>query len=318
MTRRLYSESGQAIVVMLLFLVVLLGGVALTLDVGSWYREHRQAQQTADAAALAGAEVLPGDPAQALTLAQSYAGLNGGGINPSGGVAFQGDFQANDTLTVKVTRTAPGFFSKIFGIDSVNVHATATARAAVPIDVRWAAPIVVNKAHPDLSGPGCPCFKQDTTIPLGKVGAPGSFDLVDLSKYAQAFAGLCTGGAGSGNAGSSTLGSWIQSGFSAYLNLGCYSSDPGADFDSAEITNAMTARIGTDMLFPVYDALSGNGSNAQYHIIGWAGFHVEGFTAQGNNGSVSGYFTQVIWDGIQSTTAPTGNNFGVYTIALIN
>ena len=136
MTRRLHSESGQAIVVMVLFLVVLIGGAAVALDVGSWYREHRQAQLTADAAALAGAQVLPSDAAQATTLAQSYADQNGGGINPSGGIAFQDDFQPNDTLTVHVTRTAPGFFSKLFGIDSVNVHATATVRAAVPIDVR--------------------------------------------------------------------------------------------------------------------------------------------------------------------------------------
>jgi hypothetical protein len=317
-TRRVQSESGQAVVVMLLFLVTLLGGVALALDVGSWYREHRQAQQTADAAALSGAQVLPGDPTQALSLAQSYADQNGGGINPSGGIALQGDFTPNDTLTVKVTRTAPGFFSKLFGIDSVNVHATATARSAVPIDVRWAAPIVVNKAHPDLSGPGCPCFNQETTIPLGKNGAPGSFGLIDLEKYAPDSSGACTGSSGGGNAGASTLGDWIQSGFSAYLNIGCYSSDPGAKFSSSNIGGAMTARIGTDLLFPVYDALTGTGANAQYHIIGWAAFHVDGFTAHGNSGSVTGYFTQVIWDGIQSTTAPTGNDFGVYTIALIN
>ena len=131
---------------------------------------------------------------------------------------------------------------------------------------------------------------------------------------------MCTGGSGSGNAGSSTLGSWILSGFSAYLNLGCYSSDPGADFDSAEIQDAMTARIGSVMLFPVYDALTGNGSNAQYHIIGWAGFlPSKASPPTATTGSVTGYFTQVIWDGIQSvTTAPTGPNFGVYTVALIN
>ena len=69
----------------------------------------------------------------------------------------------------------------------------------------------------------------------------------------------------------------------------------------------MTARLSTDMLFPVYDTLTGSGSNAQYHIIGWAAFHLEDFNTHGNNGSVAGYFTQVIWDGIQSTTAPSGN-----------
>lgn len=318
MTRSFHSESGQAVVVMILFLIVLVGGVALTLDVGSWYREHRQAQQTADAAALAGAQVLPSAPAEALALAQTYANKNGGGVNAAGGIVFRSDFEPNDTVVVKVTRTAPGFFSKLFSIDSVNVHAAATARAAVPIDVRWAAPIVVNKLHPELSGPGCPCFDQDTTIPLGKKGAPGSFGMLDLEKYAPASSGACTGSTGGGNAGASTLGNWIQYGFSAYLNIGCYSSDPGAKFNSSNVGDAMTSRIGTDMLFPVYDSLTGNGANAQYHIIGWAAFHLQGFDSHGNSGSVTGYFTQVIWDGIQSSTAPSGNDFGVYTIALIN
>ena len=308
MTRRVRSESGQVVVIMLLFLTALIGGVALTLDVGSWYREHRQAQQTADAAALAGAQVLPAAPDQALGLAQTFADKNGGGVNASGGITFLSSFEPNDTVVVKVTRTAPGFFSKLFGIDSVNVHATASARAAVPIDVRYAAPIVVNVLHPDLAGtPGCPCFNSDTSIPLGKDGAPGSFGLIDLLQGDK------------GNAGSSTLGQWIQTGFGGYLDLGYYDSDPGAKFESTDIGAALTARIGTDLLFPVYDSLTGTGANAQYHIIGWAAFHLESFTAHGNVGSVNGYFTQVIWDGIQSATAPAaGSDFGVYSIALIN
>ncbi len=172
---RLRNESGQAIVVIALFLVVSIGGIALTLDVGSWYREHRQAQTTADAAALSGAQSLPGEHHAGDERLQSYAGQNGGGVDPTGGITFRSDFEPNDTVIVHVTRTAPGFFSKLFGIDSIQVHAHAAARSAVPEDVRWAAPIVVNKLHPDLSGPGCPCFNPNTTIPLGKNGAPGSF-----------------------------------------------------------------------------------------------------------------------------------------------
>jgi hypothetical protein len=94
-------------------------------------------------------------------------------VDAVGGIAFRSDYEPNDTVVVKVTRTAPGFFSRLFGIDSTQVHATAAARSAVPMDVRWAAPIVVNKHHPMLSGPNCPCFGQQTTIPLGKNGAPG-------------------------------------------------------------------------------------------------------------------------------------------------
>jgi uncharacterized membrane protein len=59
---RLRSQVGQAFVLMTLSLAVVMGMAALVLDVGSWFRTDRRLQQTADAAALAGAEMLPYDP----------------------------------------------------------------------------------------------------------------------------------------------------------------------------------------------------------------------------------------------------------------
>lgn len=307
MIRRLRSESGQALMVSTVFITVLLGSVALTLDVGSWYREHRQAQTTADAAALAGAQSLPNDPIAAKSAAQTFASNNGGGIDATNGITFQSQVGINDTVVVKVTRVAPGFFSKLFSIDSATVHATAAARSAVPIDVKWAAPIVVNKLHPMLAGPGCPCFGQTTTLPLGKTGAPGAFALVNLD--------LSINGA----VGASTVGSWIQRGFDAYLPLGDYFSDPGAKWNDGPIQDALAARFGTDLLFPVYDTLNGGGSNAGYHVIGWVGFHLlSDVNGGGDSGSITGYFTKVIWDGIQSSTGSNSPDYGVHSIALVN
>jgi putative Flp pilus-assembly TadE/G-like protein len=311
MIARLRSESGQALAVTALFLSATLGASALTVDVGSWYREHRQAQTTADAAALAAAQSLPADPSQASAAAYTYAGKNGGGIDPTG-VTFRSDFALNDTVIVKVTRTAPGFLSKLFGIDSTPVHAKAAARAATPLDARWAAPIVVNKLHPllsgtDLSGNKCPCFNQVTTIPLGKTGAPGAFALVNLDNSS-----------GPGTIGASTLGDWITHGFNAYLPLGDYLSDPGAKWNDGPIQSSLNFRNYSDLLFPVYDTLTGGGANAEYHIVGWVAFHLLDETATGTSGSITGYFTKVIWDGIQSSTAPGGTDYGVRTIALVN
>jgi hypothetical protein len=308
MTRRLRSESGQALVVTVVFMVCLLGGVALTLDVGSWYREHRQAQTTADAAALAAAQMLP-NTATAKSTAQDYADKNGGGIDAASGVTFSSSTEPNDTITVHVTRTAPGFFSKLFSIDSTSVHAHAAARTGVPIDVRWVAPIVVNKLHPMLAGPGCPCFgpSNETTLPLGKTGAPGAFALVNLDDSIN------------GAVGASTVGQWIQKGFSAYLPLGDYLSDPGAKWNDGPIQSALQLRYGTDLLFPVYDTLSGGGANAGYHVIGWVGFHLESdVNGGGDSGSITGYFTQVIWDGIQSSSGSSSPDFGVHSIELVN
>jgi len=53
MNARLNSSRGQATVLTLVFLAVLLGMAALVLDIGSWYRADRNTQSTADSAALA-------------------------------------------------------------------------------------------------------------------------------------------------------------------------------------------------------------------------------------------------------------------------
>jgi len=316
---RLRAESGQALVVTVVFMLCLLGGVALTLDVGSWYREHRQAQTTADAAALAAAQFLPNQDT-ATTTAQDYADKNGGGIDAVKGVTFDNYLQPSDTVTVRITRTAPGFFSKLFSIDSASVHARAAARTGVPIDVRWAAPISVNKLHPMLSGVDvatnkpCPCFGPDhvTTLPLGKTGAPGAFALVNLDDSST------------GTIGASTLGQWISKGFSAYLPLGDYLSDPGAKWNDGPIQDALSLRFDTDLLFPVYDTLTGSGANAEYHVIGWVAFHLLADTSGGSvsgggvSGSITGYFTQVIWDGIQSARGSSSPDFGVHSIQLVN
>ena len=317
MTHRLRSDSGQALVVMVVFMLCLLGGVALTLDVGSWYREHRQAQTTADAAALAAAQFLP-NTVTAKSTAQTYADKNGGSLDAVNGVAFTKGQLDNDTVTIHVTRTAPGFFSKLFSIDSATVHAHAAARSGVPVAARWAAPIAVNRLHPMLSGTGCPCFgpSNQTTLPLGKTGAPGAFALVNLDDSI------------SGAVGASTLGQWISKGFDGYLKLtddgGDYLSDPGAKWNDGPIQDALQLRYASDLLFPVYDTLAGTGSNAEYHVIGWVAFHLltdaSGGSVSGGgvSGSITGYFTQVIWDGIQSTGGSTDPDFGVHSIELVN
>lgn len=118
------NDRGQAAVVTVVFLVVLLGMASLVLDVGSWFREQRATQATADASALAAAQELPDSTFDAAVLAEQYLAKNGGG---SADVDFSSDSVANDTVTVKVERDAPSVFARLFGIDSVTVNAKATA-----------------------------------------------------------------------------------------------------------------------------------------------------------------------------------------------
>jgi hypothetical protein len=309
--RNLRDESGQVMVLTALFMVVMIGMTAFVVDVGSWFRAQRATQSTVDAAALAGAQALPSDPAAATSLAISYGDKNGGGV-AGASITITSKYQPNDTIRISTTKSAPGFFSSVLGIGGVTVGAHASAIAGVPSQAEYVAPIVVNIKHPELSGPGCPtaCFgpTHETTLPLGKTGAPGAFDLLNLNQDQT-----------TGTVGASTMADWIQNGFSKYLPLGGYFSDPGAKYNGSEIGNALAARAGTDLLFPVYDTLLNQGSNATYHIIAWVGFHLLSGTLQGNSGTLDGYFTKVIWQGIVPAGGPSNTpDLGVRSVALVD
>jgi Flp pilus assembly protein TadG len=308
MTTRLRGEAGQAMVLTAVFILILVGLCGIVLDVGSWFRQQRVSQATVDAAALAGAQALPLNPGGAVTLATQYASDNGGVAGAT--FTVSSPYGPNSAITVDKTTTADGMFSKLFGFSVVTVHTKATAIAEVPTEIWGAAPIVVNITHPMLSGPGCPCFNTPTTIPLGKNGAPGSFAMVDLVY-----------GDTTGTVGSSTMASWVDNGFQHYLPLGVYFSDSGAKFDDSKIQAALAGKYGTDLLFPVYDTLTGTGTNAEYHVIGWASFHLQLVQASGTGGTLSGYFDRVVWEGVAPPDPSANDNIpdlGVYTTALID
>jgi hypothetical protein len=301
------DERGQSAVYVVVFLTVLIGMAAAVLDVGSWYRADRAAQAAADATALAGAQDLPSNPGQAQLTAMSYANKNGGGVSPSD-ILISNTKGPNDTITVHVTRPAPGFFSKIFGVASINVHAKAAARSFIPGSTKYVAPIVVNIMHPKLSGGGCPCYgpSNQTILPLGKTGAPGAFNLINLNNDST------------GTVGASQLADWINTGYQDYLDLREYYSDPGTKWNNSTIQDALNQRIGTEILFPIFDVLQGTGSNAQYRVIAWVGFHLTAKTVTGGDtGSIQGWFTRVIWTGLEASGG-TPPDFGVRTVILID
>ncbi len=101
------------------------------------------------------------------------------------------------------------------------------------------------------------------------------------------------------------------------MPLNWYFSDPGAKFNSSQVKSAMQARVGDELLFPVYSDTRGGGANFEYYVIGWVGFHLTGFTAQGNGGTVSGWFERVIWEGIETEAADEESDFGTRVVALV-
>ena len=139
-TRR--SERGQALIIFVLAAGVLFGFVAMTIDVGLILHQRRVLQNTADAAALAGAMELPESPGLAYDKAQQWAELNG--IDVSSGDQMEITVNtADNTVSVRVERETSFIFGRVLGLVSTGVHADATARVGSPLSLSGVLPFGV-------------------------------------------------------------------------------------------------------------------------------------------------------------------------------
>lgn len=306
------KERGQALVLTVMLLMGLLGMTAFVVDVGSWFRAQRDAQVVADAAALAGAQALPDSPDEARALAQQYAAKNG---IDAPAIGFSSSGGRVDTIHVDVRRDTPGFFAKVFGIDAVNVGAKAAAKAFVPGAVRWVAPITVNYLHPMLNCNPQPCYgpQYPTEIELdhlhkpGSGSAAGSFALISLNDD---------------DLDADTLSLWLLKGYDGFMELSKdrgddYRAAPSANFNNGQFQSALEQRKGTEMLFPIYKKISGSGSTAEYEIIGFVSFVVVKVIGGGSAQKLQGYFTKVVWEGIEASSGSPASDYGVRSIELI-
>ncbi|MDQ2982310.1 MAG: pilus assembly protein TadG-related protein [Actinomycetota bacterium] len=299
------NQKGQATVLTLVFLVALLAMAAFVLDVGSWYRADRHAQATADAAALAGAQVLPEDPAKASALAQSYVSKNGGGTAT---VKFKTKTRPNDAISVEIKKKQPAYFSKALGFGSATVGAHALAQAAVPAKALNVAPITIGSDNPQLKC-GAPCYGRQTNLialPTGNYsGNMTNFELVDLAKNG-------------GRQSSTTLANWLRQGYNGYVQPGSYPGVSSTQFNSPEFRQAMLDMRGKEIVVLIHTNATGNEgqAGALYTEVGWAGFVITDFNGSGAQGTLVGYFTSVNTGGVGSTD-PKAPYYGVRTISLL-
>jgi hypothetical protein len=213
-------------------------------------------------------------------------------------------WRPNDTITVDAQATAPSYFLKVLGINSATVKATGVARAEVLGGAWGAAPFAIINTQPELIGclPAPACIGVPTKLTLGLVG-PGGFNIINID-------------GSRGGSGQTTLADWILNGCDCQTTTPSWLySDAGAKFNSSEVKSAMDARLESNMLFPVYDTTQSGGTNLQYHIIGFAGFHVTDYKFKGSGGEIDGSFVHVDWQGSGSGTG--SNYFGATTTQLV-
>lgn len=299
MLRLLREEKGATIVVVALCITVMIGFAALVIDVSNLYLNKTRLVNLADAAALAGAQDLPGDPQAAADSAYSYAARNG----MASDVVRVSIDSSNTVLTVNASRIVPFFFAAIFDMTSGNVSARAVAAIRPIGGVSGVVPFGVVRQN----------FIYGTPYILKEGGGSG---------YNGNFAALALGGNGS-----PIYQTNIKQGYQRQLKIGDWVStetgnmsgptsegveyrmalDPNAAFETVEESS------GRILIIPIIDSLEVNG-RSDVLIVGFAAFFLQGVGGRGSDNYVTGQFMQMVVPGDISTGVA---NYGLYTSTLI-
>jgi hypothetical protein len=128
------GEQGFVLVYFAMLLLVLMAMAGFGVDIGSWYLRSSQIQRAADAAALAGVVWMPGNFAQAQTVAVDTAKRNGfDDTDPNISVTVEPDPASDRRLRVTIADLSiKRYFSQVF-ISNVTQTRAATAEYVLPI-----------------------------------------------------------------------------------------------------------------------------------------------------------------------------------------
>ncbi|HLM06781.1 MAG TPA: pilus assembly protein TadG-related protein [Blastococcus sp.] len=286
--RRLENERGASAVVLSLLLVPMLGFAAIAVDVGALYAEKARLQVAADAAALAVAQDCSrGACGDMLATAQALITANDGEGTAARPVL------SSAPLSVTVTGSTPKehWFAPVLGYESTAVSATATVgwggpsqgTAVLPLTFSWC-------EFEQMTGGGLPSGTTVRTIYFTKTSnttgctgpsnnvVPGGFAYLDTDP------GKC--------AATTAMGAQ-------------WTSKTGNSVPSACSTGDFSKWVGRTVLLPLFDESGLTGTNAWYHVYGYAAFQLTGYSlggqydttpkpCNGNERCIAGYFTRFV------------------------
>ncbi len=147
------TSEGQTLVFVGVALIALFALTGFALDMATILQMRRELQASSDAAALAGAQLLPDSPT-AISTANNFSGISGAKNTYPGKpvVTMDAGYPVTKCLSttgvpcnpvnaivVRQVATVPLFFSRVVGWSTMNVKATATASAKggipTPLDI---------------------------------------------------------------------------------------------------------------------------------------------------------------------------------------
>jgi hypothetical protein len=134
----LRSQAGQAVVLMAMMMVAIIGAAGIAIDAGIGHYYNHAAEKAAAAAALAGVVFMPYDYAGAQVRAREEARRNGfdeADASADVRITVERVPGSPNRLKVTVSRKVPVFFMAIFGVSSYRVGQSARASYLPPISL---------------------------------------------------------------------------------------------------------------------------------------------------------------------------------------
>ncbi|MCF4122813.1 Tad domain-containing protein [Antribacter sp. KLBMP9083] len=311
---RLRDERGAVNVMVALLIIPIIGFAAIAVDVAALWSDRQQLQTAADAAALGiASDCALGDCGVPAQTAQTLATPNKNDGDVTATVLTPAVTPATGTVTVETWGTREHWFAPVLGYDESDVGARATAV--------WGSPSAAIAMLP-LAFSWCEFLAQTG-------GALPSTTTEYTIKFTKTSGTTCTGP--SNNVVPGGFG-WLTVNedsctTSSSIDEVVYS-DPGQSVPSGCNPADFAEYVGKTVLVPIFDDAGDTGSNAWYHLYGYAAFMITGyhFTGQysesaqgdckGNVRCIQGYFTEFVDLSQAATYSGSAPELGATVVSL--
>jgi Flp pilus assembly protein TadG len=289
------DERGAVLAFVAVTMVILIGAVSLSIDVGRIYSERRELQNGADASSLAVAyDCASGDcgsSAHQYDLAEEYADANA-----RDGLAKADDVTVNlgeqtvrvQTATEDATRDTDTFdmmLARVIGIADFPVTAEATVAWGSPRGGSTL-PIIFSRCEWQHFTEDLSFLHQSSDIPLMPPASGyareadyttilfhGDSDPYDPPCHVSPSGQDLPGGFG-----------WLDAPIDCEAVIDdedWVEIDPGASSSTGCDRSEIRDLVGTVQLIPYFDDVTGTGSGAEYHVAGFGAFYITGLKFPG-------------------------------------
>jgi Flp pilus assembly protein TadG len=308
---RLTDERGASAVLIALLLVPLLGFTAIAVDIGALYAEKARLQTAADAAALAvAADCARGACGDMQATAQSLVTANLGGATSAPPVLGSNP----PSVTVTGSKPTDHWFAPVIGHDSTQVSATAVVGWGAPGGGTAVLPLIFSWCEwKQQTGGGLPSGTTVRTIYFTKTSNTVGCTGPSRNFVPGGFAYLDTPG--------------TRCEAASARDERSYSSTGNTPPSVCEPTY-VSSLVGRTVLLPLFDESGGTGSNAWYHVYGYAAFTITGYhfggqfgttprPCGGNERCISGYFTRFVEMSDRFTFDTNAPQLGAWVLRLV-